>query len=157
MTQNLNNLDFAGSLNNLEGKAAGFDEEGNQRFIRLLPKELLLMNMEIAIHHPILQELLNEGLRDDAYSPDSYFGIIFAYCGIALDSTNTPHGYRVDELIEQGTRALIAKRSETGISVNTMPSMQALVGHMLDMKKGAEHADAMASEITLDSNISKLN
>lgn len=127
-------LDMMGDLDKIEGKPLGVDSQGRPLFARLLPKALLEMNLEIAINHPECQRLLNEGLREQAYDVETYFGIIFAYCGIALDSTNSPHGYKVDELIEQGTRALISKRTASAVSVNTIPSAQALIGHLLDMK-----------------------
>jgi len=124
-------------LSNLENieHMTGKDADGNEVFYRLLPKEMIELNMEIGMHHPQLLMLLQEGLRSDAYDISIFFGILFAYCGIVLDSTNSPHGYSVKELCEQASRALINKRENTAVSVNTIPSAQSLVQHLIDAKE----------------------
>ena len=136
-------LDFYGELDKLNGKPAGQDEHGNNMFLQVLPKPLIELNMEIAIYHPECQRLINEGLRADAYDIGTYFGIIFAYCGIALDSTNSEHGYQVLELCEQGLRALQNKRGEMAISINTIPSVQGLVQHVIDMKEDSKKIEIL--------------
>ena len=114
-------------LDDIAGAPAGFDANtGEQLFYQLLPKEMVELNIEIGMHHPKLLKLLGDGLRDDAYSPDRFFGIIFAYCGIALDGT-----YPMLELCEQAARALINKREVLATSVNTIPTSQALVRHII--------------------------
>jgi hypothetical protein len=99
---------------------------GNGQRAYLLPKEMIELSAEIAMHHPELLALLNERLRDDTYHPAQYFGIIFAYCGIELDGD-----YQVDYLIEQASRALINKRGVLTVSINTIPTAQALVADLI--------------------------
>jgi hypothetical protein len=118
-------------LDDIDGRPAGLDDAGNQLYYQLLPRELIELNMEIALKHPKLQQLLNEGLRSDAYDMSTLFGIIFSYCGIAQDGV-----YEVGEMAEQATRALVNKRENMAVSVNTIPTAQGLVQHIIDMKEG---------------------
>lgn len=116
----------------INGAPAGFDANtGEQLFYQLLPKELIDLNMEIALYHPELVKVLDEGLRTDAYDVSVFFGMIFAYCGVASDGTHT-----VQELAEQASRALVNKRENAVVSINTIPSAQGLVQHIIDMKEG---------------------
>lgn len=140
-----------GNLDNIEGRPAGTDADGNQLYYRLLPKNLIELNIEIGLHHPKLLKLLEENLRDDAYSPEMFFGTLFAYCGIALDSIQSEHGYSVNELIEQGTRALINKREGLAMGVNTIPTADGLVRFLKDAKDAYEAPEA--KEITLDTKL----
>lgn len=128
-------------LDDIDGRPAGLDDAGNQLYYQLLPRELIELNMEIALKHPKLQQLLNEGLRADAYDMSTFFGIIFSYCGIALDGS-----YEVGEMAEQATRALVNKRENMAVSVNTIPTAQGLVQHIIDMKEGNKEI-----EIIMDS------
>ncbi len=135
-----------GNLDNIEGRPAGKDAEGNDLYYRLLPKPMIELNLEIALHHPKLQVLLDEGLRSDAYDISNYFGIIFAYCGIVLDSTGSEHGYSVLELCEQGVRALVNKRDGLAVSVNTIPTSEMLMKGLMDLKEGNKEAEIVTAK-----------
>lgn len=120
----------------IHGQPLGFDPNtGKQLYANMLPPEMVAMNVEIGMHHPELVRLLDEGLRNDAYGLDSYFGIVFAYCGIALDSSESATGYSVAELVEQAGRALVNKRENVAVSINTIPSVQSLVQFAIDSKE----------------------
>ncbi len=127
-------------LDDIDGRPAGLDDDGNQLYYQLLPRELIELNMEIALKHPKLQQLLNEGLRSDAYDMSTFFGIIFSYCGIAQDGM-----YEVGEMAEQATRALVNKRENMAVSVNTIPTAQGLVQHIIDMKEGNKEVEIVTS------------
>lgn len=125
-------------FDDIQGTPLGFNEAGEQLYAVMLPPEVIALNVEIGLHHPELVKLLNEGMRSDAYDISSYFGIIFAYCKIGLDSSLSSHGYSVNELVEQAGRALINKREEIAVGINTIPSVQGLVQGLIDMKAEAE-------------------
>lgn len=130
------------TFDDIDGAPGGFDaNSGEQLFYQLLPKELIELNMEIACYHPELVKLIDEGLRLDAYDVSTFFGIILAYCGVATDGS-----YSVLELAEQASRALVNKRENAVVSINTIPSAQGLVQHIMDMKEGSKE-----QEIILDS------
>ena len=126
---------------NIDGAPAGFDANtGEQLFYQLLPKELIDLNMEIALCHPELVKLLDEGLRTDAYDISTFFGIVLAYCGVACEGD-----YSTLELAEQSARALVNKRENMAVSVNTIPTAQGLVQHIIDMKEGSKEVEIITS------------
>jgi len=132
------------TYDDIDGAPAGFDANTGERlFYQLLPKELIDLNMEIACYHPKLQEVLNEGLRLDAYDISTFFGMVFAYCGVVQDGE-----YSVQELAEQASRALVNKRENAVVSINTIPTAQGLVQHIIDMKEGSKE-----QEIITDSKL----
>lgn len=128
------------TLDNIDGTI--IQTEQGPMTIHLLPKEAIDLNVEIACNHPKLAAVLNQAMREDNYGPEIYFGCIAAYCGIVLDSTNSESGYSVQELYQQLGNALVNKREEMAVSVNTMPSVQALVGTMQNMKEAHEEEKA---------------
>jgi hypothetical protein len=96
-----------------------------------------------------LRSLLSSSLQEDNFNFETYFGTIAAYCGIALDSTHGPGGYKVQELYEQLGRALINKRDAVAVSVNTMPTAQALIGNILEMKEAHDEQQIESKKIVL--------
>ena len=85
-------------------------KEVNGMRIELLPACVIELQVEIISHHPELMRLLQEGSQDDNYSPEIYYGIIAAYCGIVLDGA-----YNQEYLIDQLTKALVGKRSVVSV------------------------------------------
>ena len=80
--------------------------EVNGMKVEMLPKAVIEFNVEIVSHHPELVRLLSENLKTNNFEPDIYYGTIAAYCGIVLEGA-----YNQEYLIEQLSKALIAKRS----------------------------------------------
>lgn len=115
------------------------DSNGNELTIHLLPPQIINMYVEIVTNHPKLVQLLKDNLPEDNYSPEIFFGIVGAYCGIVLDSSESAHGYSLQELYEQLGNALINKRECTAVSVNTVPTVQTLIGQLGEMKEANIH------------------
>lgn len=79
--------------------------------------QLIAFQIEL-LSHPELAELLAKATKEDNYEPEAFFGTIAAYCGIILEGD-----YTVEYLLEQLSRALVAKRSPIRLqeAVNTVP------------------------------------
>ena len=127
-------------LDRLDGKPIYNPLTRQHLTMHLKSKEQLLVELEIAINHPLLQAELEEVLKNENYDYDIFFGACFAYCGILLDSTNSAYGYAVKELYEQLARALVNKREAIAVSINTMPSPEGLINTMVEMKEANEAA-----------------
>jgi len=87
------------------GHLEDIKESGGMK-LDILPAWVIEMQIEILTHHPKLVELLQEGLKDDNFEPETWYGMIAAYCGIVLEGS-----YDQQYLAENLTKQLIAKRS----------------------------------------------
>lgn len=87
------------------GHLEDIKESGGMK-LDILPAWVIEMQIEILANHPQLVKLLQEGLKGDNFEPETWYGLIAAYCGIALDGA-----YSQQYLAENLTKQLIAKRS----------------------------------------------
>ena len=138
------------TLDEIEGTKVINPNTGKLMTIYLKSKEQLEVELEIATNHPKLQQLLQEDLKEDNYAYETFFGICFAYCGVILDSTNSQYGYRIDELYEQLGRGLLNKRECMAVSINTIPSKEAIVNILVEMR---DTHDEQTSKITTDTRM----
>ena len=127
--------------------------DGQEYTIHLLPPEMIDLMMEIYSNHPKLAEVLLEASADDNYSVEVFFGSVAAYCGLVLDSSDGNTAYTVGELIEQLGNALINKRENMAVSVNSVPTVQALIGGAVELREAAREREKAPAAISLDTKV----
>lgn len=77
----------------------------NGKPILMTPIEVMELQVEIMVHHPLLVKELEEKLAANNYEFDMYLGIIAAYCEIVLDGT-----YDTMTLVNKLYHSLLKKR-----------------------------------------------
>lgn len=88
------------------------DHEG--RTIRLLPKAWIELQIEILQNHPKLAEELARLMQQESGDVNVWYGAVGAYLGIVLDGA-----YSQEQLIEQFSRGLIAKREGIAVGIGS--------------------------------------
>ena len=137
-------------LNNINKRKITNPDTGQELTIHLKSPEQLEVELELYTNHPKLVALLEQLLKEENYDYETFFGTCFAYCGIILDSTNSSGGYSIKELYEQLARALINKRENMAVSINTIPSKEALLGIAAEMKE--THLE-QSTKVTTDTKV----
>lgn len=84
--------------------------------VEMLPPWVIGLNIEVVTHHPALSKELNRALKEDNMEPETFYGVIAAYCGLVLEGA-----YNQQYLAESLTKALVDKRD--GICVITDPNI----------------------------------
>lgn len=74
--------------------------------IEILPPHVLALQQEILTHHPELVRAMSLVRKEANYDEATFYGCIFAYCGVVLDGT-----YDQEYLASRGLQLLAAKRN----------------------------------------------
>lgn len=141
---------MATDINNIDGKKIINQATGQELTMHLKSKEQMEVEIEIACNHPKLQAELKELLKSENYEYDIFFGACFAYCGITLDSSDSTGGYNIAYLYEQLGRALINKRENMAVGVNTIPTPGMLTNTLAEMKEAHEE---QVTKVTTETKI----
>jgi hypothetical protein len=141
-------------LNKIDGTKFIHPVTGKEVTVYLKHPKMIEVEAEIHTNHPALVRVLHDTLKEENYDFETFFGICFAYCGIVLDSSSSATGYSTEYLYEQLGRALVNKRENMAVSIDTIPSLNALLTTADDLVKAHKEKEIAETKVTTDTNIS---